>query len=313
MLIRSHPGPLPEAIRLATFTPAQPLHYPQHAPPQSFALLTHLITLGRVANTWATIYPFQKWSSPETSSCRRLLSSAEKLTLRKACYRLWLYSLAWHHRGYGRLIRNQSMMVRQRAAMLRMWSTEELAEMQDLQNIFRSILAEHVCPSNGNVLRQFKECHPNSTAAATSLLRVYSLGNVNLKLGHSAQDLPPAQRYDTRRSNTLTSCYPILEGWGDEISHYYLLEDMLKLNPQQILELYRRVEPTEGDHSYRSWPSSAQSMECLLTQWGCSADWFENNGETFAGTAQTVVNDRGGEYDLFRDAIETEQHGIVKI
>lgn len=303
-------GPLSEAIRLATFTPSQSLYHPQYAPPQSFALLTHLLALGRVANAWAAMYPFQKWSG-ETSSSRRLLSQAEKYSLRKACYRLWLYSTAWHNRGYGRLIRNQTMVVRQRAAMLRMWSTEELAEMQDLQNIFRTILADHVCPSNSTVLQRFKERFPSIAVGGASTLRVHSLGNVNTKLDHDSQDFPLGQRYNACRSNAIASRCPVLEGWGDEISHYYLLEDMLKLNPQQILELDRLIDANDAG-SCDCQPSVAHSVECMLTQWGCSPDWFENNGETFAGTVQTVINDRGGEYELFRDAIEMGHQGIVK-
>ena len=202
-------------------------------------------------------------------------------------------------------------MVRKRAAMLRMWSTEELAEMQDLQNAFRTILAEIVCPSNATVLQRFKERYPGTPAHGAATLRVHTHGSVNMKLGHDSHDLPLPQRYNARQSVAFRSRLQVLEGWGDEISHYYLLEDMLKLDPHQILKLYRLVAPDDID-VYECRPSAPHSVESMLTRWGCSSDWFENNGETFAGTVQAVISDRGGEYDLFRDAIEMGDQGIVK-
>ena len=203
--------------------------------------------------------------------------------------------------------------------MLRIWSTEELAEMQDLQNVFRSILAEHVCPSNGTVLRRYKERFPSVANSGSSMLRVFSLGSVNDKLSYDLRNQLHVTRLQTlkhhvnsRKCNASKARYPTMEGWGDEISHYYLLEDMLKLNPQQILELYQLAESVDTINVCDCQPSVAQSVESMLTQWDCSADWFENNGETFAGTVQTVVTDRGDEYSLFDEAIGLNQQGIVK-
>ena len=311
-------GPLHDATSLATFTTFQTSYRPSQPPPQSLALLTRLLVLGRVANAWVSIYPFYKWSS-ESSASRRSLSETEKYILRRACYRLWLFATAWHTSQHPRITRNLPTTVQYRASMLRSWSTTELAEMQDLQTILRAILSEHVCPSNGTVLRRYKERFPHIAPGSGSTLQVRSLSNVSIdKLAQHFEDfslqstIPTYRhRHGARKCSSLRCRYPIIEGWGDEISHYYLLEDMLKLNPQQILELYQLVESAD-EESCQCHPSVAQQVENKLTQWYCSADWFENNGETFAGTVQIVVNDRGGEYDLFRDAIELGHQGVVK-
>ena len=87
------------------------------------------------------------------------------------------------------------------------------------------------------------------------------------------------------------------EGWGDEVPHYYVLEDMLKLDPGQILWLRDRA------------PCNKPMVEGFVHELG---EWFENNGETFGQTLELVLAERGGE-DLgeLRDALERRVCGIV--
>lgn len=88
---------------------------------------------------------------------------------------------------------------------------------------------------------------------------------------------------------------PGYEGWGDDINHYYVVEDMLKLNPQQILWLKNNA------------PSKYQ-VEAYVKQLG---DWFENNGETFEQTLDVVLAQRGVDVGGFRNAVADGEIGIA--
>jgi hypothetical protein len=71
-------------------------------------------------------------------------------------------------------------------------------------------------------------------------------------------------------------------GWGDPVKHYYIIEDMLKLDPRAVLWLY--------DH-----PQKYQ-VESYLSSLG---EWFSNNGDTFSETLACVLE--GREADLADD------------
>ena len=155
-------GPLSEAIRLVTHNSTELVHVLLPDPPQSLSLLKPLLSVGYTANTLLNVYPAQKWHGCASPS-RRFLNSTEAWRLRRALYRLWLYSNAFHNYEFCAHQRNQPHIVRMRAALLRPWSTAELAEMLDVQNILRSLLAYYVCPSNGTALTQYREryaCDP---------------------------------------------------------------------------------------------------------------------------------------------------------
>src|ERR1700712_246550 len=67
------------------------------------------------------------------------------------------------------------------------------------------------------------------------------------------------------------------EGWGDNTSHYYVVEDVLKLDPEQIIWLKENA-PLKG------------MVETFVKSLG---DWFENNGETWSQTMEWVIRERG--------------------
>lgn len=100
----------------------------------------------------------------------------------------------------------------------------------------------------------------------------------------------------------------VYRGWGDEVTHYYLVEDVLKLHPGQILQLFRGAvgeeEPVlrgfKGGGEQQRYGNGV--VETFLAGMG---EWFYNNGETMAETIACVLEDRGEE-----DA-ESDGGGIV--
>ena len=307
-------GPLSSAIALVTHNTSQPAHVPHPLPPHSLALLTRLLAVGRVANTWADLYPFQKWRGPHSSS-RRLLSPLERHRLRCACYRLWLYSLAFHTPLHPRTTRLSPPVVRSRAALLRSWPTDNLAEMLDLYSVFRNVLQTHICPSNALVMRRHKARFPDDPYP------------MRLQTTHPPPGFPQTYFHSTPHMSKLLARSRQyghgFEGWGDEIAHYYVVEDMLKLDPGQLMWLFNEL--TGNTQANDACTTGPMSTACLVN--GGSAggktiverfvanlggEWFENNGETFVETASLVIGDRGEEVGLVRQRIEDKLEGIVK-
>lgn len=89
---------------------------------------------------------------------------------------------------------------------------------------------------------------------------------------------------------------PGAEGWGDEITHYYVVEDMLKMDPEQIL------------HLRDNCPTKAHVEAYVREQTG---EWFFNNGETFNETLKYVVKQRGGEMEELKAAVEDGELGVA--
>jgi hypothetical protein len=87
----------------------------------------------------------------------------------------------------------------------------------------------------------------------------------------------------------------VSEGWGDDITHYYVVEDMLKLSPESILFLRDAALP-RGE------------VEVFVRGLG---EWFGENGETFAETCGVVLGGRGVEWEEFREGVEGGLAGVV--
>lgn len=103
-----------------------------------------------------------------------------------------------------------------------------------------------------------------------------------------------------------------MEGWGDEIAHYYVVEDMLKLDPGQLMYLYEQVTDHLGDGGvgFNAGWSSKGMVESFLE--GCMGDWFENNGETVAETVGFVVGERGGDGAELKDGVDEGWEGVCR-
>ncbi|KAL8729227.1 MAG: hypothetical protein Q9166_004848 [cf. Caloplaca sp. 2 TL-2023] len=272
-------GPLHSAIPVVTHNSTQPPHIPRPAPSQSISLLKQLLRVGDIANAWADLYPFIHWRGTEQDcASRRLLDEDERYRVRRACYRMWLYDLAFHNASFGRYTRLQPPVVRSRAALPRAWPTRELGELLDFHSIMRAVLELYVCPSNGTIIHRHKERYDE--------MPMISLLQPGQKLHH---------RYVTNGYSRTTQQFETWEGWGDDVSHYYVVEDMLKLHPGQLMQLYDFVVNGNGKLGMvdgMAMESNKAAVEAFVAGLG---EWFENNGETLGETVRFVVGERGEE------------------
>lgn len=296
-------GPLTDAIQLVTHNASQPVHFPRPSPPLSDALLTSLLAVGQVATKWAAIYPTRKWRGQERDS-RRVLSPTECYRLRRALYRHWLYTLAFHDPLHPRTTRHSPPIIRSRAALLRPWPTSQLAELLDLHAIFRDVLTSQICPSNGTVLRRHRAHYPDAPAPILIHARLPSLHHHHRREQqqeehelHSPRNAslwsPEHFYYSSQHKHTQHNDENTAESWGDEIAQYYIVEDMLKLNPHQLMQLYEHVASNNGKGRglvARFVAGFVLGRSCGL---GGAEGWFENNGETLVETVDWVVGSRG--------------------
>jgi len=286
-------GPIADAAQLLTQNASQPAHVLRPVN-MSFALLKQLAHIGSVANKWADIYPLKKWKEDFVN--RRLLSEPERARVRRAIYRLWLYGRAFHTPSLPRELRLVPEVMHNRAELLYTWPTDELLEMMDVREVMRDVLSSNVCPSNGAVTRKFRQRHGDE--AVKNL--VFNMTNIHLNFpppeqtsrvclatsGHFAAQ-PPRELFHHSTTymstTTRTKAYYLgrkdagSEGWGDSLSHYYVVEDMLKLEPDQIL-----------------WLKEKKMCKADVMDWVRGiGDWFNNYGDTWGETMKFVMGQRG--------------------
>jgi hypothetical protein len=303
-------GPLEDIIQLLTQNASQPAHLVREVS-MSDALLRQIVEVGRVAQKWETIYPLKKWKVDFVN--RRSLTDEERYRLRRAVYRLWLYHRAFHNRLYDRLSRRILNVVVERAQLLHNWSTEELAEIEDLRLVIQDVVQNHICPSNGTIQRKFRKRFPENTQPLSFNIHLnYRPERTNMSTAsyfriersptesyfHTAHPGNPSPKSAaTYNSRLRADLYhdPGQEGWGDEIPHYYLIQDMLKLDPEQVLWL--RENATLKEH-----------VEMYMQSLG---EWFRDNGETFGDTLIWVLKERGEDPDEVRMAIEEGSMGVA--
>ena len=302
-------GPLLDLTQLLTHNSSQPAHIIRDVP-FSLALLKQIVHAGRVAEKWCDIYPFKKWK--HDYEARRLLTSPERRRLRRAVYRTWLYSRAFHNASHPRESRVTRPVIQKRAALLHNWPTSALAEMADFSAIMRDLVQNTICPSNGTIARKFKKRHPfsdqsllfnihlnypppapspaayNPFTNQTPATNLWS--HFNASPSYAARYAAPAHKLRLHPSHDVGA-----EGWGDDISHYYVIEDYMKLDPEQVLWL-REHAPLKG---------MVQGYVRLL------GSWFENNGETMGPTVEYVLDERGENAERFAEAIGEGRLGVA--
>ena len=297
-------GPLYDAIQLVTHNSSQSAHTVR-SPPLSEALLHQVIRHGRVAAAWEDIFPIKHWH--ENYEDRRLLTASERRSLRRAIYRLWLYDAAYHNNSVSRFVRMSPQYIRERTLLLHNWKNHELAEMANVHAVLRDVLRSNVCPSNGAVEQKFRKRFPDTAHQLIFNIHSHYLPPGMTPFMPSHKDIVTNMDHRLSRQLNVADCQhyakyrpalnhdPGYEGWGDDINHYYVVEDMLKLNPQQILWLKNNA------------PSKYQ-VEGYVKQLG---EWFENNGETFEQTLDVVLAQRGVDVGNFRDAVTEGEMGIT--
>jgi hypothetical protein len=285
-------GPTQDIVQLVTHNSSQPAHL-RRSVPLSDSLVRSIVKVGRVAAKWEAIYPFKKWKADFEN--RRSITDDERFRLRRALYRLWLFSRAFHDGAILRWMRSLPALHHERTLLLRNFDSIELAEMLDVHNMLRDTISNNICPSNGTVSRKFQKRFPNSNYQL--------LFNTNLNFPPPSSFVPEGTHYCSEVAASkwhnkyipTANHEPGAEGWGDDILHYYIVEDMLKLDPEQLIFLKENAP-------YKS------QVEAYIRSQG---DWFDNNGETFVQTLQQVVRDRGQEMDEFKEAIEDGELGVA--
>ncbi|PGH33796.1 hypothetical protein GX50_03365 [[Emmonsia] crescens] len=326
-------GPLEEIVQLITQNASQPAHVSRDAP-ISLSLIQQAVEVGRVAKKWEEIYPIKKWKVDFEN--RRVLDVRERFVLRRATYRLWLYSKAFHCQLFPRTSRTLPSIVHERAELLHNWSTNELAEIEDFRLVMREVVQNQICPSNETIQRKFRKRYPENTPASTHIHLncpslappiPFSLLNSHAKPAPASSSIDNNNHYfcsltsrnNNNNNNTANNSNnnvvistvnkyatkfrsdlyhePGTEGWGDQIHHYYVVEDMMKLDPSQVLWLRENAPFKEQVESY------VRSM----------GDWFDNNGETFGQTLEWVMGERGGDYMQLHFSIVDGEAGIAKV
>lgn len=211
-------GPLQDIINLITYNSSQPVHVDHHVP-MSITLLRNTLSVGRIARRWEEIYPFKKWQG-ENSIHRRLLTDMERRRLRRAVYHIWLYDRAFHTPLFPGITRNRPELVAVRTRLVQCWNTLELAEVMDMQRVFRRVLAHNVCPINAKVQRKVQQRYGDQYA----MNLLFNTTGTMQPSGALHGMLPGVTHHQHRplshhRSRYMMSARhdPALEGFGDDI------------------------------------------------------------------------------------------------
>lgn len=285
-----HAGPIFDVVQLLTANDAQAA-YEIRQPSISYSLLRDIISVSQTAQEWQEIYPRKKWD--EKYADRRVLDPAEQHSLRRAIYRLWLFSQAFHNRNYPRESRLHPTTIAQRCRLLRAWSTEELAEIEDFRAIMRSVL-ESTLLGNDDLHWELEPAFPRRYHQSGDFpLTSRSHWNSTTALKNGFQT-----SYDDGDSVHCAQASGFgMYGWVDDVTRFYVVEDLMKLDPEQVLwlreEVYMNVQVP---------PHVAPLGE----------EWFVNNGETFAQTFETVMADRGEDAQEIRERIARGDLGIAR-
>lgn len=88
-----------------------------------------------------------------------------------------------------------------------------------------------------------------------------------------------------------------MEGWGDEIEQYHVVNSTLKLNPAQMMWLY--------DHAV-----TKQDVEHYIEE-HAGGQWFWNNGETLLHTWLLVLHGRGVAVQEVREKVFCGLSGVA--
>jgi hypothetical protein len=292
-----HAGPILDVVQLLTINDAQAAHEIRQ-PSISYSLLRDIISVSQTAQEWQWIYPRIKWD--DNYADRRVLNPAEQFSLRRAIYRLWLFSLAFHNSHHPRDLRLHPTVMAQRCRLLRAWSTEELAEIEDFRAIMRSVLESTLLGNDclhwevepASVGRHHQR--PGASPFTSQVLWNSATSFKNaFHTSYNDRDLTLQTPHGARTSSFSMGIY----GWFDEITRFYVLEDLMKLDPEQVLWLQENAS------------LSVQVPDHLAL---LGEEWFTNNGDTFGQTFDIVMSDRGEDAEEIRRRIAEGDLGIAK-
>lgn len=282
-------GPLEDIYQLLTYNSAQPVHV-KRAPVLSFALLVQVSRIGRVAAWFEERYPQFRWDG-DRAQFRRSLSPAEAFALRRAIYRTWLYSMAFHTWSTPRTMRMIPSLVSERCQLLRTWSSGELLEIEDVRGILETMTAS-LCPTNGDVYwRQGCEPFYKSSFGAGGRTRAV----LDTSLFHDSRADALLEDSGSKPASEVRE--QTMEGWGDEIEQYHVLNDLLKLTPMQIMQLYESALTKQDIYQFIDEKAGGP--------------WFWNNGESMLHTWILVLHGRGSSVQEIREKVFCGVAGVA--
>ncbi|KAK5462647.1 hypothetical protein LTS15_002359 [Exophiala xenobiotica] len=290
-------GPLDDILQLLTQNDNQMLHV-RRTPPLSFALLTQAAIVGRVAERLVGLFPTFRWTDAESTS-RRFLDDMEARRLRRAAYRLWSYTQAFHGRSSGRMPRfDQTTIATERLQLLRTWSTQELYELEDLRCTLEQILATEICPTDGEVWSRMTE-QARHSHMPLSLPHAFDGGFAShtasfSDMFHSSHDV---MALDRTKPSVQELRHKHMSGWGSDLQTFYLVQSFLKFSPAQLLWLY--------DHAV-----SKADVEKFIEAQTHDPCFFERGSMLFHDWV-AVLHDRGVDVQQAREAIWDGRVGIV--
>lgn len=288
-------GPLGEIIRVVT----QPVGKPEHSSGQvhmAQTLVKKVTMVVNIASTWVNEYlRLNKVIKHTNGSGKVVRIAVDKSKIRLAFYRLWRYYRAFHCVPYDAFANDQADVIELRCELLRQWSHEELLDVQRISCFMRSFIQENVCPDTDAMVYRHQMLDPNDLYYKFDYYNVPALAPKPPRPGslipadaaRATLDLyflsaPPAftpRIYRTSKLPILLSPTQIWDRIGS-LNYEDLLDDMVKLDPGQILWLVRFA------------PYRQQVMTFLRT---LDRQWFRNNPETFIETSSTIVMERDGQ------------------
>lgn len=291
--IEKEMGPLDEILQLLTMNQNQILHL-RRTPPLSYALLSQVTTVGRVAHRFVSLYPAYRWTEAESAS-RRLLDQCEARRLRRAVYRFWSYALAFHSKSYS-LLRPDTTAAEERLQLLRSWTNDELFELEDLRCTFEQLLASEICPTDGEVYSRIPEDARQSQRSMHHRLLPHLVGRMSTyqDVFHSSRE-PSVQDWNKASPQELR--YKHMQGWGSDLQNFYLVQSFLKFSPAQLLWLFdnaiTKAEVEQFIESQTHDPCFFESGSLLFHDW------------------VTVLHARNVDVQQAREAIWDGKGGIV--
>jgi hypothetical protein len=253
-------SPVRDLIQLSTSKNDKSVHVSRD-PPMTVGLLVHMVQFGKVAERWVSIYPQLRWA--EDSDNRRSLREHEIVRLRRAIYRHWTYGNAFHSRDAIKLDMprpscDSESLDDVRFFLLRTYTTHELYQVAEFDDMMKKVISNNLCPSDAMIADRYSQSY---------------LGYNHFNLGSLVAR----------------------EGWGNQTVHQNVVQDMLKLNPAQILNLL--------DKTFTKF----QRLDYLNKK----ADYFWDAPATLRVSIQAVATDRDSYLDVFNTYNQDSVWGIT--
>ena len=198
----------------------------------SFYNLMKVVSVGKVAENWASVYEQKKWKVDFVN--RRFLSPQEKRRIRGAIYRLWYFDVAFRLPS--------AAAIHGRISWFGSLSDVQLAQMLDLFFFLRDRVESKICPSDRTICRRVRKRFPDYHPYIDDWKdNVFPNPQLTDQIEQYYYSLPSSHATNfgwAHRHRPTANYSPIeSEGWGSRVSQRLYGEEVLALNPRQLLHL----------------------------------------------------------------------------